>query len=111
MSLVHNDWLAEQIREAHPEAAVDVVEMGVPEPASRPDARRQIRARHAIAEDAVVFTAFGKVTPEKRLREAMRALGSMLRNPFRTHIFWSPGNRSTTMTCRLKPRRSEQPDE
>ena len=33
--LVHNDWLAEQIREAHPEAAVDVVEMGVPEPAPR----------------------------------------------------------------------------
>ncbi len=76
--VVHNDWLAEQIRETHPEATVDVVEMGVPEPASRPDARQQIRARHGIAEDAVVFTAFGKVTPEKRLREAMRALGSIL---------------------------------
>ena len=72
--LVHNEWLAEQIREAHPEATVDVVEMGVPEPASRPGARQQIRARHGIAEDAVVFTAFGKVTPEKRVREAMRAL-------------------------------------
>ena len=75
--LVHNDWLAEQIREAHPAAAVDVVEMGVPEPASRPGRAQQIRARHGIAEDAVVFTAFGKVTPEKRVREAMLALASV----------------------------------
>lgn len=77
--VVHNDWLAEEIREVHPEAAaaVDVVEMGVPEPASRAGARQQIRARHGIAEAAVVFTAFGKVTPEKRVREAMRALASI----------------------------------
>jgi glycosyltransferase involved in cell wall biosynthesis len=75
--LVHNDWLAGQIREAHPAAAVDVVEMGVPEPGSQPGVRQQIRSRHRIAEDAVVFTAFGKVTPEKRVREAMRALASV----------------------------------
>src|SRR5687768_8647106 len=38
--LVHNDWLAEQIRDAHPEASVDVVNMGVPEPDAEPTARR-----------------------------------------------------------------------
>jgi glycosyltransferase involved in cell wall biosynthesis len=75
--LVHNDWLAEQIREAHPDALVDVVDMGVPEPAPRPGARQQIRRQHGIPEDAVLFTAFGKVTPEKRVREAMRALGTV----------------------------------
>lgn len=75
--LVHNDWLAEQIREAHPEAAVDVVDMGVPEPVSRPGARQHIRARCGVSEDAVVFTAFGKVTPEKRVREAMRAMATL----------------------------------
>ena len=75
--LVHNEWLGEQIREAHPHATVDVVEMGVPEPASSADARQQIRARHGIAPEAVVFTAFGKVTPEKRVREAMRAMASV----------------------------------
>ena len=91
--LVHNDWLAEQIREAHPRAAVDVVEMGVPEPAPRPGARQQIRSRHGIADDAVVFTAFGKVTPEKRVREAMRALASIA-DPSRTRIFWSPAKPS-----------------
>jgi glycosyltransferase involved in cell wall biosynthesis len=75
--LVHNNWLAEQIREAHPDAAVDVVDMGVPEPAPRPGARQQIRDGHGIPEEAVVFTAFGKVTPEKRVREAMRALATV----------------------------------
>ena len=76
--LVHNDWLAEQLREAHAAAAVDVVPMGVLQHAPRSDARQRIRSRHGIAEDAVVFTAFGKVTPEKRLREVMRALASVV---------------------------------
>ena len=75
--LVHNEWLAEQIREDHPDTTVYVVSMGVPEAAPAPDARRRIRARHGIPEDAVVFTAFGKATPEKRVREATRALASM----------------------------------
>ncbi len=75
--LVHNDWLAEQIREAHPGATVDVVEMGVAALAPRSEARQQIRSRYGIADDAIVFTAFGKVTPEKRVREALRALASV----------------------------------
>ena len=75
--LVHNEWLAEQIRDAQRDTPVHVVSMGVPEASPAPDARRRIRARHAIAESAVVFTAFGKGTPEKRVREAMRALASM----------------------------------
>src|SRR5688572_21170527 len=85
--VVHNDWLAEQIRESHPAAAVDVVDMGVPEPASRLGARQQIRSRHHLAEDAVVFTAFGKVTPEKRVREAMRALASVAETVPQAHLF------------------------
>jgi glycosyl transferase family 1 len=85
-TLVHNDWLAEQIREAHPAAAVDVVNMGVLEPAPRHGARQQIRSRHHIAEDAVVFTAFGKVTPEKRVRETMRALATVAESIPRAHL-------------------------
>ncbi len=84
--LVHNDWLADQIREDHPGAAVDVVEMGVPEPAPRDGAREQIRAQHGIAADAVVFTAFGKVTPEKRVREAMRAVASIAQAVPHAHL-------------------------
>jgi glycosyltransferase involved in cell wall biosynthesis len=77
--LVHNHWLADQIREAHPTAMVDVVEMGVPQPVERPGARQRIRSLHRIADDDVVFASFGKVTPEKRVREAMRALAEVPR--------------------------------
>ncbi|HKY22389.1 MAG TPA: glycosyltransferase family 4 protein [Vicinamibacterales bacterium] len=72
--LVHNHWLADQIREAHQDTAVDAIDMGVPESAPRTTARQDIRARHGIADESVVFMAFGKVTPEKRLREALHAL-------------------------------------
>jgi glycosyltransferase involved in cell wall biosynthesis len=72
--LVHNEWLAQQIAEAHPGAAVTVVEMGVPASAPAPGARQRIRARHGIADDTVIFTAFGGITPEKRIRQAMQAL-------------------------------------
>jgi glycosyltransferase involved in cell wall biosynthesis len=72
--IVHNGWLAEQIREVHAHTPVEVVAMGVPEAEPRPGARARVRARHALPADAVVFTAFGKATPEKRLREAIRAL-------------------------------------
>ncbi len=75
--LVHNEWLAEQVREAHPHVPVSVVEMGVPPASPRPDARARIRARHGIPDEAVVFTSLGMITPEKRVREAIRALAEL----------------------------------
>jgi glycosyltransferase involved in cell wall biosynthesis len=84
--LVHNQWLAEEISAAHPNAIVNVVEMGVPEPAVRPEARQRIRSRHRIADDAVVFTSFGMVTPEKRIREGMRALAAVVEMVPRAHL-------------------------
>ncbi len=75
--VVHNVWLADQIREAHPHAQVHVVEMGVREASPRPGAREAIRRRHRIPAGAVLFIALGKVTPEKRIREAIRALAAM----------------------------------
>ncbi len=74
--VVHNSWLADSVREQHPDAHIDVVEMGVPKPEIRADARRLIRQRHSIPENAIVFTAFGKVTAEKRIRSILRALAS-----------------------------------
>ena len=75
--VVHNEWLAEQIRQAHPNADVSVFDMGVPPITSRPDARERIFRRHGIADTALVFTAFGKVTPEKRIRQAVNALAAL----------------------------------
>jgi hypothetical protein len=48
--------------------------MGVSAPFAASEARERVRARHGIPHEAVVFTALGKVTPEKRVREALRAL-------------------------------------
>jgi hypothetical protein len=84
--LVHNEWLAGQIRESHPGADIDAVDMGVPTPTPSAGARQRIRARHGIANDAVVFTAFGKVTPEKRLREALRASAAVARIARHAHL-------------------------
>ena len=75
--VVHNAWLADQIREEHPMARIAVVGMGVPEPVARRSARETIRARHGIPHDAMVFGAFGGVTPEKRIPQAIAALASI----------------------------------
>ncbi len=75
--VVHNPWLADDVRLAHPQARVEVVRMGIPRPAPRDGSAASIRRRHRIPEDAVLFIAFGKVTPEKRVREAMRAMAAV----------------------------------
>lgn len=76
--VVHSHWLAARILEEHPDARVNVVEMGVPAPAGRADAGEIVRARHGIPADAILFMAFGKVTPEKRISQAIRALAATL---------------------------------
>jgi glycosyltransferase involved in cell wall biosynthesis len=75
--VVHNEWLAEQIREQHPRVAVAVVGMGVPDRAARPEARETVRARHGIPAGSIVFGAFGGVTPEKRIPQAISALAAI----------------------------------
>jgi glycosyltransferase involved in cell wall biosynthesis len=75
--VVHSHSLAEQIREAHPNTRVETVEMGVPDPAPRAKGRDVVRQRHNIPLDAVLFGAFGKITPEKRIAEAVRALAAI----------------------------------
>jgi glycosyltransferase involved in cell wall biosynthesis len=77
MVVVHNHWLADQVREQYSSATVEVVEMGVPQSAPREGARRAIRSKYGLHDDAVVFTALGKVTAEKRIREAIRSLAAI----------------------------------
>lgn len=77
--LVHNAWLAEQVRrEAPPPTGprVHVVEMGVPDLTHDPNAVARLRYRHGIAPDAVLLALFGKITPEKRVSQVLRALAA-----------------------------------
>ncbi len=70
---VHNAGLAESLRERFPGVPVDVVRMGVADPLA-PGTGWMVRQRHRIPPDAVVVSAFGAVTPEKRISQALRAL-------------------------------------
>ena len=76
---VHNPWLAERLRECYPGAHIDVVRPGMddPLPEATAEARAALRARLGLAPEAVVFGAFGLVTPEKRIPQVMRALAAL----------------------------------
>jgi glycosyltransferase involved in cell wall biosynthesis len=47
-------------------------------PEERADARRRVRAKYGIADDAVLFVCAGGITPEKRMPQVLRALGATL---------------------------------
>ena len=77
--LVHNTRLAEELQEEDADVVVDVVEHGVPEQPAPAHTREQVRTGLGLPPDAVLFAAFGKVTPEKRITQALRALATLTR--------------------------------
>jgi glycosyltransferase involved in cell wall biosynthesis len=89
---VHNEWLAGDLRERFPETVVQTIRMGVPDPRRAPDlapnaaAPDSVRRKHGIAPDAVVFAAFGGVTPEKRIAPTLRAFSAMIERQPRSHL-------------------------
>ncbi len=74
--LVHNAWLAEQLRQESSLPRVHVVEMGVPDPSREPEAAERVRGRHGVAANAALLVLFGKITPEKRVSEVLQALAA-----------------------------------
>jgi glycosyltransferase involved in cell wall biosynthesis len=74
---VHNEFVAADLRTRHPAARVERIRLGTPDRTPAPDARERIRRAHGIPADAVVFVAFGLVTPEKRIEPVLRALGGL----------------------------------
>ncbi len=99
---VHSRGLADDLRRQAPDTRIAHLRMGVPDLPHEPwpptdptgpapgspsghghdrpaDGDRSVRARHGIPPDAVVFGAFGVVTPEKRVPHALDALPTVLR--------------------------------
>ena len=74
---VHNEFVAAELRDAHPSARIDRIHLGVPATASRPDAPARVRRRHDIPPDSLVFVTFGLVTTEKRVEPILRAFGAL----------------------------------
>ena len=79
--LVHNPRLAGELRSESPLTPVHVVEMGVPETTSTPQAAAAIRRRHQVPRDAVLVALFGRITPEKRVSQILRALAACRDTP------------------------------
>ncbi|MGE5357756.1 MAG: glycosyltransferase family 4 protein [Bacteroidales bacterium] len=91
MVAVHTPGLASLLRDEFANVAVEVVRMGVSDPgepasAGSRKAAQAIRARHGLNENTVVFAAFGMVTPEKRIAEALRAMKDALRTGQPMHL-------------------------
>jgi len=74
---VHSTRVAGDLRTDYPGAAVDAIRMGVSAIAPDADARCRVRQTLQIPDDAVVFAALGKMTPEKRIPAILAALAAL----------------------------------
>ena len=77
MVAVHNPRVAAELAAEYPEATIDTIRMGVPELPPSPGARERIRREIGVADGAIVFAAFGKVTAEKRIAAIVRAINGL----------------------------------
>jgi glycosyltransferase involved in cell wall biosynthesis len=75
---VHNAYLARELADEHPGRPIRSIHLGVQDPLASPAApAADIRRRHGIPDDAVVFGSFGRVTPEKGLSGVVQALAQV----------------------------------
>jgi glycosyltransferase involved in cell wall biosynthesis len=112
LTAVHNRRVMLELSERHPDAAIEAIEMGVADPLAawsgatgatgatgaagwpavarsefpRAKAGASIRERYGIPSEAIVVTAFGGVTPEKRIPAILAAAGSIARSEPRLHV-------------------------
>lgn len=86
VTVVHNQRLADTLREQHAGAAIQAVEMGVPEPVADSSAAHAVRRSHGIPDTAVVLAAFGGITPEKRIGHIIRALSAIAARHPQLHL-------------------------
>ena len=81
LTAVHAPLVARQLKEELPHAAVTAIRLAHGEPLDEDQVRRarsDVRAKHGIKDDAVVFGVFGGLTPEKRLPQVLDALAAIL---------------------------------
>jgi glycosyltransferase involved in cell wall biosynthesis len=90
ITMVHNTRLAAHLRQQHPAAHIEAFEMGVGDvPEIAANRRAELRQRHDIPADAVVLSAFGGVTPEKRIPELIRAVGAIAERHPRLYLMFA----------------------
>jgi len=75
---VHNAYLARELAGEFPGRMIRHIRLGVPDSlASTAASAAEVRRRHGIPDEAVVFGCFGRVTPEKGLTGVLRALAQV----------------------------------
>jgi len=77
---VHNPRVASELAKTYADAAIETIRMGVPPLVHRDGARHEIRTQLSLPEEAIVFAAFGKVTPEKRVSAMLHGLRTLTRD-------------------------------
>jgi len=83
---VHNEFVAQELRERHPDTRIERIRLGTPEREASPHARGQIRRSHNIPADGIVFVTFGLVTAEKRIEPILKALGALTARGVDAHL-------------------------
>ena len=86
LTVVHSRRLMEDLRERHPTARFEHVEMGVGDPLARAgtdgedrwlQGRSRVQERHNLPREAIILAAFGGITPEKRIPQVIRAVSAV----------------------------------
>lgn len=90
LAVVHNRRVMLELRASYPAAAIDAIEMGVADPTPTGEGRQvhagDVRPRHGIPREAIVVSAFGGITPEKRIPELLAAVGPLAERDPRVHV-------------------------
>jgi hypothetical protein len=89
LTVVHNGRLLHDLGERYPDATFDAIRMGVADPLDPPPARdavAAVRARAGIPADAIVLSAFGGITPEKRMGPLLSTLSTLAARHPRLHV-------------------------
>jgi glycosyltransferase involved in cell wall biosynthesis len=80
LTLVHTEAIARSIRKAMPEVRVEAVRLGHGRPVTMDEVarhRHEIRHRHGIPSNAMLFGCFGGLAPEKRIPQVLRAFAAL----------------------------------
>lgn len=87
---VHSPGLARDLSTAHPGVEVRTVRHGMDDPLGGETTRRAaaLRSRYGVPPDAVLFAAYGLVTPEKRIPAVLRAFAAV---PSSSHLLLAGG--------------------
>jgi glycosyltransferase involved in cell wall biosynthesis len=83
---VHNARVAADLREAYPGSRVETVRLGTPPSPDDDGAGARVRAALGIEAAAVVFTAFGTLTAEKRIDAVVRAFTTLAAERADVHL-------------------------